>query len=105
MTLQVKSSSSSSYYNSSEEKGSNRLNFLNRMETIDISSSESEYDLSSDGEVTAVEDPLPKPPNTTSKRVLPESWMREKGQHSTLKTSVFNLLVNFCVVSQYYFVL
>ncbi|XP_021841929.1 helicase-like transcription factor CHR28 isoform X2 [Spinacia oleracea] len=75
----VKSSSSSSYYNSSEEKGSNRLNFLNRMETIDISSSESEYDLSSDGEVTAVEDPLPKPPNTTSKRVLPESWMREKG--------------------------
>ncbi|XP_021735489.1 helicase-like transcription factor CHR28 isoform X1 [Chenopodium quinoa] len=74
----VKSSSSStSYYNLSEEQGNQSQIFLDRMETIDITSSGSDIDLSSDEDDT-VEVPQPEFSYSSSKRVLP-SWTREKG--------------------------
>ncbi|XP_021750620.1 helicase-like transcription factor CHR28 isoform X1 [Chenopodium quinoa] len=74
----VKSSSSStSYYNLSEEQGNQSQIFLDRMETIDITSSGSDIDLSSDDDDT-VELPQSEFLYSSSKRVLP-SWTREKG--------------------------
>lgn len=73
----VKSSSSPSYFNFSKEHRNRSSGFLNRMEPIDISSSDSDFDLSDEDD--AVEVPQPDVSMNTSKRVLPASWMREKG--------------------------